>query len=79
MLVDEDTAQGQTRSLDLVRLLWRNEIPDVRRSATAVDIYRTEYALHSSDSAPAALLEGDLLHKFRLKLFSEEGTSLHLQ
>jgi len=79
MLVDEDTAQGQTRSLDLVRLLWRNEIPDVRRSVTAVDIYRTEYTLHSSDSAPAALLEGDLLHKFRLKLFSEEGTSLHLQ
>jgi hypothetical protein len=75
MLAEEDSERGQAGSLDLVRLLWRSEIPDIRQSVTAVIIYRTEYTLHSSDNAPAALVRESLLHTFPLKLFSEERTS----
>ena len=76
MLTEEDSERCQADSLNLVRLLWRDEIPDIRRSVTAVNIYRTEYALHSSDNAPAAPVKESLLHTFPLRLFSEEGASV---
>jgi hypothetical protein len=75
MLAENDSERGQVRSLGLVRLLWRREIPDIRRSITAVKIYRTEYMLQPSDEAPVALLRESLLHTFPLKRFSTEGAS----
>jgi hypothetical protein len=76
MLATEGSERGQARSLELVRLLWRSEIPDIRRSAAAVNVYSTEYTLKSSDNAPAVLLGESLLYTFPLELFSKEDTSL---
>ena len=75
MLAEEGSERGQARSLDLVRLLWRSEIPDIRRSVTAVNIYQSEYTFGFSDAARGTLLRENLLHTFPLNLFSEEGAS----
>jgi predicted DCC family thiol-disulfide oxidoreductase YuxK len=73
MVQEGDPERSQARSLDLVRLLWRNEIPEIRGSATAVNIYRTEYKLQPYDNAVP--LTETLLYSFPVRLVSEVGSS----
>jgi hypothetical protein len=76
MLEEQESERGRARSLDLVRLLWRDENPDVRRLIAAVNIYSAEYALQSSHGGPPVLLREKLLHTFSLELFAKEGIGL---
>jgi predicted DCC family thiol-disulfide oxidoreductase YuxK len=75
MLAEQESERGQARSLHLVRLLWRNEVPEIRRSATAVNIYSAEYKIRPPNNAPFVPLRESLLHTFPLVLFSKEGPS----
>jgi predicted DCC family thiol-disulfide oxidoreductase YuxK len=59
--------QGQLRSLNLVRLLWQGELPNVQPDITGVNIYRAEYKLRSpADQFPAALVGQRILYTFPL-------------
>jgi predicted DCC family thiol-disulfide oxidoreductase YuxK len=72
MAGERDPARSQARSLDLVRLLWRAETPEIRQSATAVNIYRAEYRLQADENARP--LRESLLHSFPLGLIAGAGS-----
>jgi predicted DCC family thiol-disulfide oxidoreductase YuxK len=70
---DPNPAHSQTRSLDLVRALWRAEAENVRESVTAVNIYSARYRLKPSDDAPGVLLKETLIDTFPVETISENG------
>jgi predicted DCC family thiol-disulfide oxidoreductase YuxK len=70
---DPNPQRSRTRSLDLVRALWRIESPDVRESATAVRIYRARYRLKPSEHGPGTLLQETLIYTFPVKVVLENG------
>jgi hypothetical protein len=72
-MLEGDPTSSQARSLDLVRLLWRGETPEIRRSATAVNIYRAEYRLQPDVNAMP--LSQSLLHTFPIGRVSGAGSS----
>lgn len=73
MLDERDPERSRARSLDLVRLLWRGETPEIQRSATAVRIYRAQYRLQSDENAPP--VNESLLHSFPVGPASGVGSS----
>ena len=68
---DPNPEHSRTRSLDLVRALWRTERPDVRESVTAVKVYRTRYRLEPSHDVPGTFLRESLLYMFPVGIVSE--------
>jgi hypothetical protein len=72
MLAPGDPERSQAASLDLVRLLFQCETPEIRRSATGVNIYRVEYRLGPDENAMP--LSESLLHTFPVGLVSEAGS-----
>jgi predicted DCC family thiol-disulfide oxidoreductase YuxK len=76
MLEVRDPERDQARSLNLVRLLWQHESPNIQRNITAVNIYRVEYKLQSPrDRLPAALLTQSFLYAFPLQEITGNSTS----
>ena len=68
MLRKGDPEQDQARSLNLVRLLWQRELPDIQRNVAAVNVYRVEYRLQApSDRFPAAFVAQSILYTFPLQ------------
>jgi predicted DCC family thiol-disulfide oxidoreductase YuxK len=70
---DPNPEHSRTRSLDLVRALWRTERPGVRESVTAVKVYRARYRLEPSHDAPGTFLRESLLYTFPVGIVSENG------
>ena len=70
---DPDPERSLTRSLALVRALWRIESLDLRESVTAVKIYHARYLLKPSDNVPGTLLEERLIHTFPVEVVSRTG------
>jgi predicted DCC family thiol-disulfide oxidoreductase YuxK len=73
---DLNSDEVHERSLNLARLLWRDELPAIRNTVTAVDIYRAEYRLQApSDRFPAEVTKRSMLYTFPLTLLSEAPAS----
>jgi predicted DCC family thiol-disulfide oxidoreductase YuxK len=73
---DPDSVEVHERSLNLVRLLWSDELPGIRKTVTAVDVYRAEYKLEApSDRFPAAVIQRSMLYTFPMALLLEPAAS----
>jgi predicted DCC family thiol-disulfide oxidoreductase YuxK len=71
-----NSVEVHQRSLDLARLLWSDEVPEIRNTVAAVDIYRAEYRLEApSDRFPAAFVKRTILYTFPATLLSETPAS----
>lgn len=66
---ERDPGRHLSRSLDLVRLLWRHEVPQVRRNAIEVRVY---HATHSTNPARRTPLKEQLIHRFPAELITQE-------
>jgi hypothetical protein len=76
MSAEGDPVQGRARSLNLARLLWRDELPDTHSTVTGVDIYLAEYRLQApSDRFPPTPIAQTMLYTFPLAELSEGGTA----
>jgi len=64
---ERDPARQRSRSLDLVRTLWRHEPPEVRQAATGVKIYHATYRINPTDRA---VVVQNLIHTFPVDLIS---------
>jgi hypothetical protein len=76
---DPNPERSLTRSIDLVRALWRTESVDVRESVTAVKIYRARYLLKPSGDVPGTLLEESLIHTFPVEVVSKASGEAGLE
>jgi predicted DCC family thiol-disulfide oxidoreductase YuxK len=71
-----DSVEIYGRSLNLTRLLWKDELPDIRKTVTAVNVYRSEYRLEApSDRFPAAVVKRSMLYTFPVTLLSDTPAS----
>jgi hypothetical protein len=73
-----NAAEVRERSLDLTRLLWRNESSNIRNTVTAVSVYFSDYRLEAPtplDRYPALLVGRKLLYTFPASLLSSGPAS----
>jgi predicted DCC family thiol-disulfide oxidoreductase YuxK len=74
---DPDAEHRRNLSLDLVRVLWRAERPDVRKSVLGARIYRVRYQLQPAQDSMAKLLDEVHVFTFPMEQLANRGGSTH--